>query len=97
MLRERLGIGQRVVSTGYGPGRAALYCLPPALEGGPPIHTICDVAKHGEGFQGDLKFHHLCLLLQFLMVGWGHRHTVFTLPVEAGENSHGDFTKSRKH
>lgn len=97
VLRERLGVREkggwleRLRDRTHNP----LSCAQD-LEGGPPIHAICDVSKHGEGFQGDLKLHHLCLLLQLLGVGvGGQRHTVFTLlPEEARGNSHRDFAKS---
>lgn len=70
VLRERLGVGEkgswleRLRARTHNP----LLCAQD-LEGGPPIHAICDVSKHGKGFQGDLKLHHLCLLLQLLGVG----------------------------
>lgn len=37
-----------------------------AAPGHPPVHLVSDEPQHGQGLQGNLKLHHLCLLLQLL-------------------------------
>lgn len=43
------------------------WCVSSAAPGHLPLHLISDEPQHGQGFQGNLKLHRLCLLLQLLL------------------------------
>lgn len=61
------GAGTRCDPTGIPSGELGTSSAAP---GHPPVQLVSDEPQHGQGLQGNLKLHHLCLLLQLL---WGDR------------------------